>query len=172
MNTLLLYEQRTTEIDDNMLYKQAAISQELFIRNVIGYSLCKAHTFSVSHHRSKSIVLSVYGILSRSGVSMIIRDNFYDYKVSVILPTALPDNYLDKSLFTDGYNDKKIKPVYCEGFKEEWVYGPYIPTDKTCTKFTVELDSQYKLYTMIYLIELYYKNFTMQGEMFGKDRSK
>lgn len=39
MNKLLIYEQRTIDIDDNLIYKKPAIHQECFVKDVIGYGL-------------------------------------------------------------------------------------------------------------------------------------
>lgn len=151
MNKLLIYEQRTIDIDDNLIYKKPAICQECFVRDVIG-GLLHTPIFVISHHRSKSISLPVYGFRMRNGIKVIMRNNFYNWKVSIELPTiALDKNYLDIDLFSDGVN-ANINSCYCEGFKEEWVYGRYESNSDNCLKFTVELLNDYKLYMMLFLL--------------------
>lgn len=158
MNTLLLYTQRTSNIDDDLFYKKAAINQECFIRDVIGH-LCKANIFVVSHHYSKSVYLPVYAFTMRNGVSIICRNNFYDWKVSVKLPAPLPLNYFDKSLLSSfGFDGDDISEWYCEGFKREWVYKSYKPNDPNYTEFTVEVYDDYRFYTMMYLLTKAFDN--------------
>lgn len=152
MNKLLLYYQRTTEIADNLSYKKAAEDQEIFVRNDLGFMLQDAHIFVVSQHKSKSIDLPVYGILVRNGLSILLRNNFYKWIVSVKLPHKINNHNLPKNLIQSGWNDNGVYPSYCDGFTKEQVYGPYISNDVNCTEFTVAINDNYKLYTLLYLI--------------------
>jgi hypothetical protein len=94
-------------------------------------SLCKASI--IGEHRSKSITLPVVEYSLPDGASLVIRNNFYDYKISVVSPqVGVPDAIL--SGLTD--QNKKISPVYCEGFPEDKVYGS--PAENR-NRFTIEL---------------------------------
>lgn len=146
MNTLLLYHQKTTEIDDQMLWKQSAIDQMLFMRETVGFGLLNVPVFIIGKHRSKSIELPVYGLVFRSGIKMMVSYNFYCWVVSVELPDTLPEDYLPKDLFTYGV-DKEVPYYY--GFKKEWEYGCY---SSKSLRFTVELEDKYRVFTMIYLL--------------------
>lgn len=91
----------------------------------------------VSTHKSKSTNLPVYKI-KKNGLEIILRGNYYDWKVSIKNETSiiLPDMKIDTS--------KKINSVYCEGFKDSWVYDSYDNDDK---QFTIELPyNEYKVY--------------------------
>lgn len=157
MNTLLLYHQRKENIDDNMLWKESAVRQQCFMRGIIGSKLLDVPMFQISSHMSKSIVLPVYGFMMRNGIKLIARNNFYDWKLSVELPQSLPNNYLPTDLFSDeGKTD--ITHWYCEGFKDRWVFGHYEPENSDCLKFTVEIDDDYKFYTVLYLLNKAFPN--------------
>lgn len=158
MNTLLLYYQRTTEIDDKMLWKQSAIDQELFIRETIGSNLLRVPVFIIGKHISKSIELPVYGLVFRNGIKAIISYNFHCWVMSVELPDTLPENYLPTDLFTSGV-DREVP--WCYGFKKEWEYGCLQPG---VTKFTVELDDKYRVFTVIYLLSKAFPLKIYQGE--------
>ena len=60
-----------------------------------------------------------------------IRDNFYNFKVSVESPKDL--NIESIGIFDP---DKEIHSVYCEGFSKNWVFGSY---NKNRSRFTVEI---------------------------------
>ncbi|MDE6284833.1 MAG: hypothetical protein K2M17_03730, partial [Bacilli bacterium] len=85
--------------------------------------------------------------------------NFYMWVVSVELPKALPEGFLDTDLFMNGV---KEKVDYYYGFKEEWKYGCYNPKDKNCTKFSVTLSNDYKFYTLIYILNKAFNKLTFQ----------
>lgn len=144
-NTLLLTYIRDNEISDNMLYKDDAMQQMIYMRDTIGHDLCQVPMFVVSTHVSKSIELPVYGFVLRNGVKIIARDNFYGWMVSVVLPYNLPLGYFDMDIFSD---NEKFN--YIEGFKSQWIYDPYDPGSKTRSKFTVGINNDYILYMFIY----------------------
>lgn len=166
MKQELLHFMRKQKLDDNLMWKDASISQELFVRDTICGNLLKVHGFVVSTHYSKSCELPVYFITMRNGVKLIMRNNFYDWKVSVETPDnqpALPANYLPKDLMslkmTDG-KPQKIPQCYLEGFKKQWCYGGYDP-ENTARKFTIEVPSKYSLYVIIYLLKHAYPDISI-----------
>ena len=98
----------------------------------------------VSTHVSKSIQLPVMMVQLTDGTIFIIRSNFYDWKVTVVSPTAI---ILNTSIFTC---NEQVDPIYCEGFNKDWVLGPYSQNNK---EFTIELyDDQQFVYPMIALL--------------------
>lgn len=151
MNTLLLYYQRTTDIDDKMLWKEAAIDQECFVRGVLGRDLLHTPVFIIGMHRSKSIDLPVYGLALQNGIKVILSCNFHGWYASVELPKALPPYYLDPDLFDHGYGDDS-RHFFCYGFEDKEEYGNYYPDNPECTKFRVELKNKYTVYMMLFLL--------------------
>ena len=162
----LLYFMRKQKLDDNLLWKDASISQELFVRDTICGNLLKVHGFVVGIHYSKSCELPVYFITMRNGVKLIMRYNFYDWKVSVETPDnqpALPANYLPTDLMTFSMVNGKLEKIpqcYLEGFKKEWCYDAYDP-ENIPRKFTIEVPSKYNLYVIIYLLKHAYPDISI-----------
>ena len=149
MKELLLHYQRTHEIDDELIYKKAAIKQQIFIRDTICLNLLNCHAFVVSRHMSKSVFLPVYGFTMPNGIKIICRGNFYDWKISVKLPIPVEMDIIPMDLITDGYHNN-IPDVYCEGFKDEWVYPAY---KSGSLNFTIETHNEYKFYTIMYYLK-------------------
>lgn len=151
MKQLLLSWLRNDEVDDKMIYKNAAERQEIFIRDDVGASLLEVPVFVISEHRSKSITLPVYGFTMRNGIKVICRDNFYDWKVSVQLSKCREygDIVVPRDLVSDGYR-KEISNCYFEGFKNEWVFPAFNPDDDKQLKFSVEVSDDYRLYALLY----------------------
>jgi len=152
MKQLLLSWLRNDEVDDKMIYKNAAERQEIFVRDDVGASLLKVPVFAISEHRSKSITLPVYGFTMRNGIKVICRDNFYDWKVSVQLryrPTDGGIAIMPKDLVSDGYG-KDITTCYFEGFKNEWVFPAFDPYDAKQLNFSIEIGDDYRLYALLH----------------------
>lgn len=164
-----------TSTSDDLLYKKAASSQVMFVRDSLGRALASSwqewqgeddsegerHGGAVTvigEHRSKSVRLPVYHIvlpgptllergrfIEQPGLEMVLRDNFYDWKVSVRSDAPI-HNVAGWGLFRE---DEAISACYCEGFPREWVQGPYA---KDKRRFTVELGGQYDLYAFCLLL--------------------
>ena len=133
---------------DSMMWKDSFCKQVVFVRDDI-VALLNPVIKSldvISTHVSKSITLPVYKIELTDGTEIIMRENFYDWKVSVKSSKEL--NFPTKYLFSYDIN-VPISPCYCEGFDDSWVYEPYSKNKKN---FTVELSSNYDLYTFMFLI--------------------
>lgn len=87
----------------------------------------------ISTHTSKSIKLPVVEFtIPATGLTLTMRDNFYDVKVSVKSLKPIEDRGFGK-LF-----DKKIAvhPTVCEGFPYGKIYGSY---DANPSQFTVSV---------------------------------
>lgn len=162
---LLLHWMRKQEIDDKMLWKKAAEKQEVFLRDDICMNLLHTHAFVVSTHTSKSIKLPVYAFLMHNGIKVICRENFYGWKLSVVLPKKRPvANIIPEDLFEDGYN-KDIPSCYFEGFKNRWVYSGYNPEDKNQTKFSFGVYSDYDFYMVMYFLKHLYGDMSLTKEI-------
>jgi hypothetical protein len=150
-----------TKQADDLIFKKAGIDQAIFVRDDIHrlfargkdgnerYAWRKAHPVKVvSTHTSKSVELPVYEINpsedDENDLIVIIRDNFFDWKVSVSSRQPVEDNFY--GLFD---SEESLYGVYCEGFKEEWVFGSYAESHHD---FTIELYSGHALWTFIYLL--------------------
>jgi len=147
---------RVNEPEDKMLWKEGFWEQIIFVRDTImdllsdSYEEFKSNpVLVISTHRSKSIVLPVYQI-NYKGIKMIIRNNFYDWKVTVDSKVQL--NFDMMSLFNI---KKRINSTLCEGFKYNQVFDSY---ENNKNKFTFEIEDQYKLYTFMYLLKNYINN--------------
>jgi hypothetical protein len=104
----------------------------------------------ISHHTSKSIHLPVYLVeIPSHGISLIMRNNFYDWKISVQSPEEIDVNFLN--LFKE---DEKISDLHCEGFHSEWVFPSYKENKK---EFTIEIGDHYRLHTFLWILNDYLK---------------
>ena len=136
--------------EEKMLWNKAFWSQALFVRDILPRLFFKTFEEAeknpwlvISEHTSKSIELPVY-YLKLDDVAIIMRENFYNWKVSVI---SANDLSIDSAGLFD--SSEKIHSVYCEGFDPKWVFDCY---DNNKKEFTVELNSDYNLYTFLFLL--------------------
>lgn len=72
------------------------------------------------------------------------RDNFYDWKVSIQSEVPLHDNFHGVVRKAE-----KLHPVYFEGFQGEWVFGSY---NQNPRQFSVEIQNDYDLYAFILIV--------------------
>jgi hypothetical protein len=89
-------------------------------------------------------VLPVYQIHRDPEVTVTMRDNFYNWKISVDAHLPVKDIF-----YTLINREEVIRPVYCEGFKEEWVYGSF---KQNARHFTVEMHSDYGVWAFLFLL--------------------
>ncbi len=146
------------EADANLLYKKSAEAQIMFVRDDLGRALASSWqqwsgedengeggaVTVIGEHRSKSVRLPVYHV-ALPGIELVLRDNFYNWKVSVRSDAPI-HNVVGWGLFRE---DEEIHGVYCEGFPREWVHGPYA---KDSRRFTVELSGEYEVYAFCLLV--------------------
>jgi hypothetical protein len=109
----------------------------------------------VSTHRSKSITLPV--IMFEVGkVKIYMRYNFHNWSVSV------DSHYiLDIREISSYAASIKTEAVYCEGFKDEWIFEKY---DSNHKQFTLSLTSNYQMYTFMYLLDLAIRRVTTKRQ--------
>lgn len=142
----------------NLVYRTFYGQQCQFVSNTIGglltldtprdykwRSTFENSVFVISTHISKSVKLPVFHFVHPDGgLELVMRNNFYDWKVSVISSTPVKDNFY-------GLFDSKLKvdAVYCEGFDRAWVFDSY---EQNQHQFTIELDNDNILFTFLWLI--------------------
>jgi len=141
--------------DDDLLWKNGFYDQVLFVNNDVSYLLSRSYEEKlgvrqnikvVSTHTSKSVLLPVFQIDCHK-IQVTMRYNFHDWKISYL-------TYYDSIpvvKFGDLFDiHKQINPIYCEGFRENWVYSSYAENPK---KFTAELAPGYNsVYVFFWLI--------------------
>lgn len=151
MNELLIEFMRSTELDDDLLWKKAAEHQEIFVRDKIGMHLTKSPIFVVSTHMSKSCLLPVYAFKLSNGIEFIMRENFYGWVISIRSPFTIEK--LPSFCHGDGGSEKNyagdISDCYCEGFHDSWVYAF---ANENFKYSTFRVYDDYDLYTLIYLL--------------------
>ena len=162
---LLLHWMRKWEIDDKMNWKNAAEKQAIFIRDEICTNLLHTHSFVVSTHRSKSIILPVYFFTMRNGIKIICRENFYGWMLTVKLPQDRPyADIIPQDLFECGYKSSS-SDCYFEGFRKEWVYEGYDPDDIKQRNFSFGIYSDYEFYTVMYMLKHLYGEVDVTKDM-------
>lgn len=150
-------------VGDEMLWKGAFGRQVGFIRDVLiplaawglEYEDVAGVPAVISTHRSKSIVLPVVE-LSRPdlGLRMVVRENFYNWKLSVVSERPVEADF--SGLFhttppvDPSYTGDPLSPVYFEGFPEDLVFGYYGTGDKR--RWSAEVHGDCRLYTAVFLV--------------------
>lgn len=146
---------RVNEPDENLIYAKGLRDQVCFVRDILCQLLRSTYEewrdnppLVISTHYSKSVKLPVFQInLEKYGIEMVLRYNFYDWKISVKSDKPLDFDYM--GLFNP---TEEISYLYCEGFPRDKVYGSY---EQSHSQFTIEIGSHYDLYTFIFLLKNY-----------------
>ena len=146
---------QVNEPDKNLIYAKGLGNQVWFVRGTICQLLRSTYEewrdnppLVISTHYSKSVKLPVFQInLEKYGIEMVLRNNFYDWKISVKSDKPLDFDYM--GIFNP---TEEIESVYCEGFPKDKVYGSY---EQSHSQFTIEIGSDYDLYTFIFLLKNY-----------------
>lgn len=98
----------------------------------------------ISTHYSHSVTLPVYQIaLEEYGIEIILRNNFYDWNVSIKSDIPLDCDFM--AVFNPA---ERI--WYCEGFPKDKIYGCY---NQDHSQFTFEIISDYDLYTFFFILK-------------------
>lgn len=138
--------------DDKMLWKGAFTRQVCFMRDDLSFALGMSYHDTetdklsvISTHTSKSIKLPVVRY-ALNDAWIIIRDNFYNHKISVESDKAIR---LDpRGLFDPAEQHPRC---YCEGFPDELVFGAYADDQK---RFTVSVNSDYAAWALFRAVRL------------------
>lgn len=156
LSTSLQEWANTHKPDESMIWKKSFWNQIVFVRDELPKTLIEKYNYSlyeaigdevrvISTHTSKSILLPVYKI-SYPGreLTFIVRNNFHDWKVSVISCQPIEADF--GNLFDP---TQKVSSTYCEGFDPSWVFGSH---EENNMKFTVEIRDNFEMYTFFWLI--------------------
>ena len=139
---------RVNKPSETMNYEKGYWSQIMLIRDSINMILNDYRDVPVmviSTHTSKSIELPVYEInIKNHGIKIILRDNFHDWKLSIISEKDISIDFLN--LFDE---EEVINPIYCEGFKDNQVFSSY---SKNKSQFTLEIRDDFRLYTFMHIL--------------------
>lgn len=149
--------------DENLIYKNGLAEQCVFVRDTLMGNLflriasdySSEKTFDerseildnfipsvIGTHRSKSVLLPVMEMdLSKIGLKIVLRYNFYDWCISVESENEVDCDFM--GLITD-------QKGYFEGFPTDRIYKNYSETNKK--KFSVVLNNKYQVYTFVYLL--------------------
>lgn len=146
---------RVNKPDENLIYAKGLGDQVCFVRDRLCHLLRSTYEEwrdnppqVISTHYSKSVKLPVFQInLEKYGIEMVLRYNFYDWKISIKSDKSLDFDYM--GLFNP---TEEISYLYCEGFPRDKVYGSY---EQSHSQFTIEIGSHYDLYTFIFLLKNY-----------------
>ena len=138
---------------EDLIWKEGYWDQIVFVRDKIAellamtyddYEMIRANTKVISEHTSKSVLLPVFRVDLADGTAFTMRYNFHDWKVSVESPQNVEADFMD--LFNP---NKRIHEIYCEGFANNLVYGPYAENKR---RFTIELPpGKYYIFTFFYI---------------------
>jgi len=147
---------QSNEPAENLLFKDVFYKQIGFILDTLvgllasslassyeEYTEIRDKVVVIAKHSSKSVILPVYQISLRT-VTITMRDNFYDWKVSIESENEIENDFME--LFDQ---TTKISSCYCEGFPENLVFGPY---EKNKKQFTCEIKNDYDLYMFFYIL--------------------
>ena len=143
---------RVNKPDENLIYKDGLGKQVCFVRDILCNLLFSNYNekednpvMVISTHMSKSVLLPVFQItIPKHGLEIILRYNFYNWKVSIASKQPIECDFM--GLFD---TKQRIPAIYCEGFPDGKVYGCYAENQ---SKFTFEIDTDYNLYTFMFLL--------------------
>ena len=146
---------RVNKPDEDLIYAKGLGDQVCFVRDKLCQLLrstyeewCDNPPLVISIHYSKSVKLPVFQInLEKYGIEIVLRCNFYDWKISIKSDRPLDFDYM--GLFDP---TEEISYLCCEGFPKDKVYGCY---EQNHSMFTIEICSNYNLYTFIFLLKSY-----------------
>lgn len=154
---------KNNQPDEDLIYKDGLHSQvgfvfetipSIFARSFAEYKGIQDRIKVFGTHHSKSVCLPVFYVQWQN-LTFIMRNNFYDWKVSIRTTHHIPEiNKIDwRDLVYDGVT-KQIHHVYCEGMKESNVYPPISEygKDDYASKFTIAISDNYKLYAFLWIL--------------------
>ncbi len=149
--------------DKKLIYKDGQPKQIDFVMNVLPEVFARSYrefdgmrmkdVRVCGEHHSKSVPLPVFWI-NWGNIRLIMRNNFYDWKVTVFTVHNIPGlKDIDwRDIVYEGITEP-VKHVYCEGFKKEDVHPPLSEYGDNYTEaFTVAISNDYKLYTFLWIL--------------------
>lgn len=151
-------------VGDEMLWKGAWGHQLKFLRDEFVMGLCGAGieyyrdreeiARVISTHRSKSIDLPVVEVSRPDlGLRMIVRNNFYNWKLSVVSEKPIEVDF--SGLFhttppiDPAYTGDSLASCYFEGFPQDRIFGYF---SKSNRKFSADIGNNNELCIVTFLI--------------------
>lgn len=148
-------------VDDKMLWKSSWGDQLQFFRDTLTYIFgaglhwteCKELATVISTHRSKSIILPVVKMHRGDlGLTMIFRNNFYNWKVSVISEVPVNADYEGLCHTTPPiekeYTGDELASCYFEGFPKNLIFSYYKTSDRK--KYSAEVHGEHALWAFVF----------------------
>lgn len=115
---------------------------------------CTESAWVIGEHYSKSVRLPVYSLERPDrGLRFTLRDNYYDWKLSVESEVAIDDPLFPYLFHTTppierAYTGDSLSSVYFEGFPEDRVFGYHATNPR---RWSAELASDQRLWTVMFL---------------------
>jgi hypothetical protein len=151
------------KIKDEMLWKDSAHYQIMFARDtlcaLIGrdlkYPKCCEIVTVISTHWSKSIELPVYKYdRSDIGLQLYLRNNFFDWKLSVVSEQPIRSNFAGlfhtTSPVEPEYTGNELASCYFEGFPADLIFGYYEETDGR--KWSAAITHDFLLWSTMFIL--------------------
>lgn len=153
-------------VDDEMLWKGAFGHQMMFLRDtlrpLIGVGLSYRKKQHIAHvistHRSKSIVLPVVEYRRPDlGIRFVVRENFYNWKLSVISNEAIDADFSGlfktKPPIDPSYTGNPLSGVYFEGFPGALIFDYYESAPVSMRKqWSAEIWGDLPMWASVFLI--------------------
>jgi len=137
---------------ENLFFRDNFAGQVFFVQNFLlralyGDNFPKIRAIDImviATHISKSVILPVYQFTLPNGVRITMRNNFYDWKVSVDSPFSI-------SMKPMGLFDPKqrISSCFCEGFPSQMIFEGYAQNPR---QFTLGFPTDYHFWTFMFLL--------------------
>lgn len=152
-------------VADEMLWKGAWGDQVQFVRDSLAHLVGRGLSYKqfktadvatvISTHRSKSIALPVYELARADlGLRLVLRNNFYDWKLSVISEDPVVADFeglfRTTSPIEPAYTGNELASVYFEGFPRSLVFGYYAESDRRQWSAAIGGDSA--MWTTVFII--------------------
>ncbi len=115
---------------------------------------CRETAWVIGEHRSKSVRLPVYALERPDlGIRFILRNNYYDWKLSVLSETPIHSDlfaYLFKTTppVERDYTGDELAACYFEGFPEDLVFGYQTLNAR---RWSASLGNDHTLWTTIFI---------------------
>jgi len=147
-----------------MIWKSAARAQVgrfEALAQIVGVGIGERHervlvgAFVIATHRSKSIDLPVVRFERPDlGVAFVLRDNFYNWKLSVLTERPIVDDGFQYLFNTTpppepDYTGDPLRDCYFEGFPSRLVFGYY--GDGHNTRWSAEIHGDDAVWTTLFL---------------------
>jgi len=136
---------------ETLNYKNGYWTQIMFVRDALPPLLFKSYEEGKNHlpvvistHTSKSVKLPVFQIQLPNGLTITMRYNFHDWKLSIKSPTEVDADFMELFNPTEAHSS-----CYFEGFPSELVYGAYAENK---AQFSISLWDDYQVFTFFWIL--------------------